>query len=156
MRHFRKRTRGNSIDSPNAKSLKKNANVCGYMKSVAPSKIQKLGYVSNTDKIIRNAGKLIASNSNQVIDYIESQVKSKVEAKSPETSISINLLLVQSSTGVNFWSWYHPCRQIFANRYGKIWYQVFKYTSIEISKVNDILEIGPHSSKTYDVANRVQ
>ena len=124
-------------------------------KSVAPSEIQKLGDVSNTDKILRNAGKLIASNSNQVIDYIESQVKSKVEAKSPETSISINLLLVQSSTGVNFWSWYHPCRQIFANRYGKIWYQVFKYTSIEISKVNDILEIGPHSSKTYDVANQI-
>ena len=96
MRHFRKRTRGNSIDSPNAKSMK---NVRGYVKSIK-SVTQTLENVSNTDKIIRNAGKLIASNPNQVIEYIESQVKSKVESKSPETSISVNLLLVQSSTGV--------------------------------------------------------
>ena len=130
-------------------------NVCKYVKSFSPPDTQKLGDASKTDKIIRNAGKLIASNSNQVIEYIESQVKSKVETKSPETTISINLLLVQSSTGVNLWSWYHPCRQIFTNRYGKIWYRVFRYTSIEISKVNDILEIGPHSSKTYDVANQI-
>ena len=80
MRHFRKRTRGNSIDSPNAKSIKRNANVCGYIKSiksVAPSETQTLENVSNTDKILRNAGKLIASNSNQVVRYIESHVATK-------------------------------------------------------------------------------
>ena len=127
-------------------------------KSVAQSEIQKLGYVSNTDDIIRNAGQLIASNSNQVIDYIESQLKSNLEkTKAPETHTSINLLLIAVRTGYgrNFLPMYESYRQKIANKYGKVWLEVLQPTSIEISRIDGILEVGPHSSKTYEVANQI-
>ena len=198
------------MDYPNAKSMKKNANVCGYIKSIK-SVTQTLENVSNTDKIIRNAGKLIASNSNQVIDYIESQVKSKSVAqseiqklgnvsntdivvtchniimrnagqliasnsnqvidyiesrvktsvsnlektKAPETYISINLLPIAVRTGGNFLPMYESYRQKIANRCGKVWLEVLQPTSILISRIDGILEMGPHSSKTYEVANQI-
>ena len=190
------------MDYPNAKSMKKNVNVREYVKSirsvaqtlenvsntdkiirnagqliasnsnqvidyiesqvksksVAQSEIQKLGCVSNTDDIIRNAGQLIASNSNQVIDYIESQLKSNLEkTKAPETHTSINLLLIAVRTGYgrNFLPMYESYRQKIANEYGKVWLEVLQSTSIEISRIDGILEVGPHSSKTYEVANQI-
>ena len=149
MRHFRKRTRGNSIDSPNAKSMKKN--VCKYIKSIVPSETQTLENVSNNDKIIRNAGKLIAANSNQVKRYIESHVQTKPQ----EASNSINLLTILNRTGVNLLPMYERYRQKIAKRCGKVWLEVLQSTSIVISRIDGILEVGPHSSKTNEVADQI-
>ena len=137
--------------------MKKNVNVRGYVKSIK-AVTQTSENVSNTDKIIRNAGQLIASNSNQVIDYSESQLKSNLEkTKAPETHTSINLLLIAVRTGYgrNFLPMYESCRQKIANKYGKVWLEVLQPTSIEISRIDGILEVGPHSSKTYEVANQI-
>ena len=137
--------------------MKKNVNVRGYVKSIK-SVVQTLENASNTDKIIRNTGQLIASNSNQVPDSIESQLKSNLEkTKAPETHTSIDLLLIAVRTGYgrNFLPMYESCRQKIANKYGKVWLEVLQPTSIEISRIDGILEVGPHSSKTYEVANQI-
>ena len=112
------------MDYPNAKSMKKNVNVCGYIKSIK-SVTQTLENVSNSDKIIRNAGKLIASNSNQVTEYIQSQVKPNLErTKAPEIFTSINLLLIAVRTGENFLPKYESYRQKFCiiGNQPKVWW----------------------------------
>jgi len=140
VRNFRKRSRKNSVNSKPSKVVKPNT-----------SKSELVNLENSIENLISFQSQFHPVEK-QIENRVETQIRLNIK-KRPESSIIViikSILAKQKSVDL-----YEEYRHLFANTFGKIWLEVFKSDCIDVSNISGVMEMCPHDSKIFQVANPI-
>ena len=144
VRNFRKRSRRKSYDSIPTKCVKLNSS-----KSSVVDLEKDIPNIVSFEKEVH----VQSGSEKEAENIIESQIKSNLKKRRPENSTSISLIsILEKNKSKDIYEQY---RHMFADTFGKVWLEVFKSDSVDISNISGVLEMCPHGSKTFEVANLI-